>query len=120
MRYHTSEDFSLLVGPDPGFLIRAGERFNGERTNLAPQTRRFEMAFAVGAQLELQDRLELGARYTYGLMPILRDGTTDFPSNRTLRITLNYCLVSYLHRARTRGHEHSSGKTMRRSGLLPR
>ena len=113
LRYHATKSFSLLAGPDAGWLIGAKEKWNGESTQRTSATRDLDLAFDMGAQLELQQGLALGVRYTYGLSQVDKAPDMDFTTNRSLRITLNYCWVSYLHRARTRMHgsAHRGGKT---------
>ena len=113
LRYHATKSFSLLVGPDAGWLIGAKEKWNGESTQRTSATRGLDLAFDMGAQLELQGGLALGVRYAYGLTQVEKAPAIDFTTNRSLRITLNYCWVSYIHRARTRMHGsgHRGGKT---------
>jgi hypothetical protein len=108
LKFHATDQWSLHAGMDMGLLIGNHQYVTEGAAPLSEGFNRLDPAFAIGTGMELQDRLDLNVRYTYGLMLVSKDANIGYPTNRSLQLTLSFRWITYVHRARSRSH-HSKG-----------
>lgn len=78
MGYKASKNFSILAGPEIGYMVRARSRFDGESYNiLSAVNRRFNVDADAGIAWNISTDLTLDARFSFGVMAIYRGVMTD-------------------------------------------
>jgi Outer membrane protein beta-barrel domain len=112
--YYITNSINLHAGPDLGYLISAHERIGQEDEDLSPNFNRFDVAVAAGVSFQLQERLDLTFRYTYGLTQLVKEPSTEYPTNRALQITFGYTWVSFANHARSRGGGRGTRRRVRK------
>lgn len=95
------KDFSLLLGPQVGWMARANGRADGNTTNITGRFKRFSLSLAIGAAYQINSRLGVELRYNHGLTPIIslppRDGIlsalVDDWYNRVGQVSVSYRVI---------------------------
>jgi hypothetical protein len=76
--YKPAKNFSILAGPELGYMVRARSRFDGESYNiLAAVNRRFNIDADAGIAWNISSDLTLDARFSFGVTAIYRGVMTD-------------------------------------------
>lgn len=74
------------IGLQPGFLLAAKDKYDGESYDYKAHMNKFELGLPVGAGYRLNDMFDVGVRFTYGITSIDKGGGSDH----------NFLAVAYL------------------------
>jgi len=88
-KYEFTEGLSALVGPQIGFLIEANSEFNDIDIALSDGFNSTDISGAVGLMYEIDNGLNVGARYTFGLSDILDSDNAD-AKNYVVQLSVGY------------------------------
>ena len=76
--YRVSKSFSIVAGPELGYLVRARSRFDGTSVDVLPNfQRKFNVDADAGTVYNITKELSFEARFSFGLSAILRGVLTD-------------------------------------------
>ena len=80
--YKVSNNFSIMAGPELGYLIRARSHFDGTTVDVIQNFRRkFNVDADAGAAWNITKELSLEARFSFGVTPLFRGVQTDENGN---------------------------------------
>ena len=70
--YRIQEQFSVLLGPELGYLLSAKSRFDNQRVNIGwLWDRKIDLGMATGFRYQVNKDVDLGLRYTHGLLNVM-------------------------------------------------
>lgn len=71
--YKPAKNFSILAGPELGYMVRANSRYDGANNNiLSTIGRRFNVDADAGIAWNVTTELSLEARFSFGVMSLYR------------------------------------------------
>ena len=76
LRYQNNSGFFGEAGVQPGFLLRAKDRFNGNTLDYGNEVNKFDFGIPVGVGYEFKNNLGLGFRVIQGLTNVDGNNTT--------------------------------------------
>lgn len=80
--YKLSKNFSIMAGPELGYLVRARSNFDGTSVDVLPNFRRkFNVDADAGAAYNITKELSLEARFSFGVTALFRGVQTDDNGN---------------------------------------
>lgn len=76
--YKPAKNFSILAGPEIGYLIRARSHFDNQDYDIySSMDRRFNVDADAGISWNLTKELSMDARFSFGVTPLYRGLLTD-------------------------------------------
>jgi hypothetical protein len=90
MRYQHSSGFFGEAGIQPGFLLIAKDKYDGESYDYKEYMKSFDLSIPIGVGYEFKNNLGVGIRVTPGLLDISTDDSKD--RNFVIAMRLSYIL----------------------------
>lgn len=89
--YKPSKNFSILAGPEIGYMIRARSHFDGSSYDILQNVgRRFNVDADAGIAWNIGSGLSLDARFSFGVTALYRGILTDDMGNEIGRVNDGY------------------------------
>ena len=89
--YKLSKNFSILAGPELGYLVRARSHVDGESHDILSMVgRRFNIDADAGAAWNITTELKLEARFSFGVTALYRGVLIDDMGNEIGRLNDGY------------------------------
>lgn len=86
--YYITERFAVKAGIQPGFLISAKMRYDGESADIKDGYNSFDLAIPVGLSYNLTEKLVVDARYNIGCANIWEDSGDSKARNNAFQLSL--------------------------------
>jgi hypothetical protein len=90
MRYRHSSGFFGEAGIQPGFLLSAKDKYDGDSFDYKDHMKSFDFSIPLGVGYEFGNNLGVGIRFTPGLSDISQDDSKD--RNMVIAFRLSYIL----------------------------
>lgn len=101
--FRPSDKFTILLGPEFGFLMSANSKFDGSNHDISKNFRKFDLAMNLGSSFNLKNGLGFELRYSHGFEKLVDVSITDqsgneigndkVGSNRVFQIGVFYKLI---------------------------
>ena len=101
--YHATNDLSLFIGPEFGFLTSAKSKIDGSKLDISNIYRDFDIGIDLGATYQLSKNFGIDLRYNYGFKDLMNVIYTDqfgnvtgegkAGANRVLQLGLYYIIT---------------------------
>ena len=81
--YHATDDLSVFIGPEFGFLTSAKSKIDGSKLDISKNYRGFDIGVDIGAAYQLSKSVGVDLRYNYGFKDLMNVIFTDQFGNVT-------------------------------------
>ncbi|HFS68113.1 MAG TPA: PorT family protein [Flavobacteriia bacterium] len=89
-KYEVAEGFSLVAGPQIGFLLSAKISDGDNSTDIKDNLKGIDFGLGFGAEYELESGLQFSARYNLGLSSLDDTGSNQDVKNGVIQVGLGY------------------------------
>lgn len=89
-KYNLNEKFSVLAGPQIGFLMSAKLKDSNESLDVKDGFNTFDFGLNVGAGYNVTENIIVDARYNFGLSNILKDSDGVSQKNSVIQLSVGY------------------------------
>lgn len=89
-RHHFTEKLYGEAGLQPGFLLSAKDKYNGESYDYKDHVKKFDLGLPVGLCYRLTDRLTAGVRAIYGLSNLDKPSSDGNDHNLLILAVVKY------------------------------
>jgi hypothetical protein len=91
VKYYANENFSIQGGPQVGILASAKAKYQDEDEDIKDQLEPIDLGIGLGLGYEI-NKLQIVARYNYGLTSTAKDSDDEHYPNRVFQIGVGYVL----------------------------
>lgn len=89
-KYYIVDGFSVEAGPQFGFLVKAEDKSEGEKTDIKKYSKSFDFGIGAGVAYDLSNGFFANARYNFGLTDVVKDNSGKSVNNGVIQVGVGY------------------------------